>query len=284
VTPPVVTSPTAPVSRLGNLSARALAGAGERVTIAGFVIAGDAPKPVLLRAVGPGLAGFGVPGTVAAPTLELFQSGHTAPLARNVGWSGGGAGEALVASAARVGAFALAPGSADSALIATLAPGTYSAVIGSADTRTGVGLVEAYDLSTAAPGQRITNLSIRAFAGSEADTLIVGLVVEGTTPQRYLVRAVGPGLAAFGVTGALPSAQLAVFSGSTAIARNVGWSTSADAAAIALAGAQAGAFALAAGSADSALLITLAPGPYTAQVSGPAGTAGVALVEVYELR
>lgn len=284
VTPPVVTPPTAPVSRLGNLSARALAGAGERVTIAGFVISGDTPKPVLLRAVGPGLAGFGVPGTVAAPTLELFQSGHTTPLARNVGWSGSGAGEALAASAARVGAFALTAGSADSALIATLAPGTYSAVIGSADTRIGVGLVEAYDLSAAAPGQRITNLSIRAFAGSEADTLIVGLVVEGTTPQRYLVRAVGPGLAAFGVTGALPAAQLAVFSGPTAIARNVGWSTSTDAAAIALAGAQAGAFALAAGSADSALLITLAPGPYTAQVSGPAGTTGVALVEVYELR
>ena len=284
VTPPVVTPPTAPVSRLVNLSARSLAGAGERVTIAGFVITGDMPKPMLLRAIGPGLAAFGVPGTVAVPTLELFQRGQTTPLARNVGWSGSGAADALAASAARVGAFALTSGSADSALIATLAPGAYSAVIGSADTRVGVGLVEAYDLSTAAPGQRISNLSIRAFAGSDADTLIAGLVVEGTTPQRYLIRAVGPGLTAFGVAGALARTQLAVFSGTTEIARNVGWSASTDAAAIALAASQAGAFALAAGSADSALLITLAPGAYTAQVSGPAGSTGVALVEVYEVR
>jgi hypothetical protein len=285
VTPPVITPPvTTPTARLGNLSARALAGAGERVTIAGFVITGDTPKPVLLRAIGPGLAAFGVPGTVAAPTLELFRSGTTAPLARNVGWSGGGSTDALVASAARVGAFALTPGSADSALIATLAPGTYSAVIGSADARIGVGLVEAYDLSAATPGQRINNLSIRAVAGSDADTLIVGLVVEGTTSQRYLVRAVGPGLTAFGVEGALARPQLAVFSGSNEIARNVGWSTSANATVLAETAAAAGAFPLAAGSADSALLLTLAPGPYTAQVSGLAGTTGVALVEVYEVR
>jgi hypothetical protein len=157
-------------------------------------------------------------------------------------------------------------------------------VIGSADARIGVGLVEAYDLSAVSPGQRINNLSIRAVAGSDADTLIVGLVVEGTTSQRYLVRAVGPGLTAFGVEGALARPQLAVFSGSNEIARNVGWSTSANATVLAETAAAAGAFPLAAGSADSALLLTLAPGPYTAQVSGLAGTTGVALVEVYEVR
>ena len=124
---------------------------------------------------------------------------------------------------------------------------------------------------------------MRAFAGSDADTLIVGVVVQGTVPKRLLIRAVGPTLAAFGVAGALARPQLALFSGSTEIARNVGWSTSPDATQIAAGAALVGAFALSNGSADSALVISLAPGAYTSQVSAASGAAGVALVEIYEL-
>ena len=278
------TAPTAPEQRLVNNSTRARAGSGDQVAIAGFVITGEESKPVLIRAVGPSLAGFGVSGAVAAPVLELFQSGHATALARNTGWSTGGSAPTLAAAAARVGAFALDPGTADAALLTTLAPGAYSAVISSADARTGVGLVEVYDLSGAVLGQRISNLSVRAYAGADADTLIVGVVVQGTVPQRLLIRAVGPGLTPFGVTGVLAQPRLAVFSGAAEVARNLGWSTSPDAAGITQAGLAAGAFPLASNSADSALLINLAPGAYTAQVAGVGGATGVALVEVYEVR
>ena len=271
---------TAADQRLLNNSTRARAGDGQ-VAIAGFVITGEESKPVLIRAIGPTLTGFGVPGALAAPSLELF-AGSTV-LARNAGWAAGGAAPAVAAAAARVAAFALDPTSADAALLTTLAPGAYTAVINSADTRAGIGLVEVYDLSGASVGQRISNLSVRAFAGTDADTLIVGVVVQGTVPKRLLIRAVGPTLAAFGVEGALARPLLTLFSGSTEIARNVGWSTSPDATQIATSAAQVGAFALPVGSADSALIINLAPGAYTSQVSAASGAPGVALVEIYEL-
>jgi hypothetical protein len=116
-----------------------------------------------------------------------------------------------------------------------------------------------------------------------SDTLIAGVVVTGTAPKRVLIRAAGPALTAFGIFGALGKLKLELFSGSTVIAQNTGWSTSADAAGIAQAATQVGAFAFAAGAGDSALLVNLAPGAYTAQVSGANGTSGVALIEIYEV-
>ncbi len=283
VTPPPVT-PTEPTARLANFSTRARVGAGDQVAIAGFVIGGTDTKSVLVRAVGPTLANFGVTGVVPAPALELFRAGTATALVRNSGWSAGGAGPAIAAAATGAGAFALELGTADAALLSTLSPGNYSAVIGSADARLGVGLVEVYDLNESASSARISNLSVRAFAGSDADTLIVGLVVRGTATQRFLIRAIGPALTQFGVTGALQRPQLAVFTGSNEIARNVGWSTAADPTALSTAATQTGAFSLASGSADSAVLLTLSAGNHTAQVSGLGGTTGVALVEVYEVR
>ncbi len=289
VTPTVPTTPTTPVtpaivaSRLVNISTRTRAGSGDQVAIAGFVITGDAPKPVLVRAVGPSLGAFGVADAIAAPKLELFR--EAALVGSNTGWATGGASatQALATAAERVGAFALGAGTADSALLATLAPGNYTAVISASDGRTGVGLVEVYDLSAAASGARVSNLSVRAVSGSESDTLIVGLVVEGTAPQRLLIRAIGPALAQFGVSGVLVRPQLAVFSGANEIARNSGWSASPDAAAIAAGATRVGAFALPDGSADAALVLHLAPGAYTAQVSSGGAAGGVALVEIYEL-
>jgi hypothetical protein len=277
----VITEAEALASRLVNFSTRAPAGLSDQVAIAGFVISGDRPRPVLIRAVGPTLANFGVTGVVAQPKLELFRG--PALVATNSGWMNGGAGAEIAAAAARVGAFALGANTADAALLATLDPGNYTAVIGAADGQPGVGLIEVYDLSEAASGRSISNLSVRALSGAGAETLIVGVVVQGTVSKRLLIRAVGPGLVQFGVSGVLVQPQLAVFADSAAIARNTGWSQSPDAAVIAQASAQVGAFALAAGSADSALIVNLPPGAYTAQVAGAAGAAGVALVEVYEL-
>jgi hypothetical protein len=277
----VVTVTAAPAVRLVNLSTRARAGLGEQVVIAGFVVAGTVPKPMLIRAVGPALTAFGVADPLAAPKLELVRDGTV--VAANTGWTTGGAAADIAAAAARGGAFALDANSADSALLATLAPGNYTAVISAADGRPGVGLVEVYDLSAEASGPGVSNLSVRALSGADAQTLIVGVVVQGAAPKRLLIRAVGPGLAQFGVSGILERPQLAVFSGQSEIARNAGWSTSLDAAAIAQAATRVGAFPLASASLDSALIVSLAPGAYTAQVSGPAGSTGVALVEVYEL-
>ena len=267
--------------RLVNVSTRTRAGTGDAVAIAGFVIGGEASKQVLIRAVGPALGAFGVGDALAAPKLELFR-GQTL-VAANTGWSSGSAADAVAAAATRVGAFALTANSADSALLSTLTPGAYTAVVSAADGRAGIGLIEAYDLSAAVAGQRLSNLSVRSFSGGGVDTLIVGLVVQGTVPKRMLVRAVGPTLAAFGVGGALAQPRLALFSGEREIAANTGWAAGPDAAAIAAAAATAGAFALPAGSADAALVINLAPGAYTAQVGGVGGTSGVALVEAYEL-
>jgi endonuclease G len=267
-------------TRLANLSARATAGTGAQSAIAGFVIAGREPRAVLVRAVGPALRDFGVAGALAAPRVELFRAGTAAPLAGNGGW--GNAPE-LAQAAALAGAFPFAPGSADAALVATLAPGDYTAVATAADGQPGVALVELYDLAPAADGARLANLSTRATVGAGEATLIAGVVVRGAAPKRVLVRAAGPALAGFGVAGALARPQLALLSGSIAIATNAGWAASPDAAALADAARSAGAFPFAAGSADAALLATLAPGAYTAQATGVNNTTGIALLEIYEL-
>jgi hypothetical protein len=108
--------------------------------------------------------------------------------------------------------------------------------------------------------------------------LIVGFVISGPRPQTVLLRAIGPSLAAFGVTGALADPRLELFAGQDHLLANDDWGGSATLAAVA---AQSGAFALAAGSRDAALVATLAPGSYTAQVSGAA--TGIALIEIYEV-
>lgn len=136
--------------------------------------------------------------------------------------------------------------------------------------------------SGATSGQ-LANLSTRAQVGVDANVLIPGFVLSGTTPRTLLVRAVGPGLAAFGIAGALADPVLTVFRGTTVIADNDNWQEQTNASAVSSAAVQAGAFALAAGSRDSALVLTLEPGAYTFQVAGVNRTTGVALVEVYVL-
>ena len=268
--------------RIVNLSTRTTAGIGDQVAIVGFVITGLESKPVLLRAVGPALRGLGVTTALAAPRLELRANGVL--LATNTGWSTTGNAAEIAHAAARSGAFPLAAGSADSVILTTLVPGTYSALMSASDARSGVGLVEIYDLSGGSLAQKLTNLSARAAVGSGEGTLISGLVVGGSAPKRVLIRAAGPSLTQFGVAGALARPALALFSATgIVLAQNTGWSTSADAATIADAAARVGAFAFGATSADSALILNLPPGAYTAQVTGVAGPTGTALLEVYEL-
>jgi sugar lactone lactonase YvrE len=134
---------TAPgaASRLANVSARTRAGSGDDALILGFVVAGDSPRTVLVRAVGPTLAGFGVDGALAAPRLELFR-GSTV-LAENSGWSGQ---PDIAAAAARVGAFSLDPSARDAALLLTLFPGAYTVQVSSTTAASGIALIEIYDV------------------------------------------------------------------------------------------------------------------------------------------
>ena len=145
-------------------------------------------------------------------------------------------------------------------------------------------LLEVYELSGDALAQKLVNLSARAVTGTGDNTLIAGLVVRGTVPKRVLIRAAGPALAQFGLANALARPELTLRSASGAVvAQNAGWSTSPDAIAIAEAASNTGAFAFGATSLDAALLVNLAPGSYTAQVTGANNTTGSALVEIYEL-
>lgn len=137
--------------------------------------------------------------------------------------------------------------------------------------------------TSSGPTGQLSNLSTRAYVGSGEGALIPGLVISGSTSRTVLVRAVGPGLAAFGVPGTLADPVLSVFSGSKPIAANDNWQTQSNPQAIASAAVTVGAFALASGSKDAALLLTLEPGAYTLQASGANGSTGVALVEVYLL-
>lgn len=267
--------------RLANISTRARVGTGDAVSIAGFVISGTDSKPVLIRAVGPTLIGFGVPTALTAPKLDLYR-GSTV-IATNTGWATAGNTAAITAASAQAGAFALAATSADSVIFTTLAPGAYTAIVSSSTGALGVALVEVYDLSAPAAGQKLFNISTRASAGTGDATLIAGIVVSGSAPKRVLIRAVGPGLIQLGVTGVLAQPQLVLIKDGVTVAQNTGWGTSPDASAIAIAATQVGAFPLIAGSGDSALIVSLAPGNYSAQVLGVGGTSGVAIVEVYEL-
>jgi hypothetical protein len=264
-------------SRLANLSVRATAGTGDQTLILGFYIGGTGSKQVLIRGVGPTLAQYGVSGVLADPQLKLFNAANTL-INQNDDW-GGSAGLALAFAA--VQDFALSASSKDAALLVALLPNGYTAQVNGAGTSTGVALIEAYEADTGTPGARFTALSARNQVGTGENILIVGFAVTGNAPKKLLIRGIGPTLANYGVSGVLADPQLALFDRtSTKIAENDNWG---GATALSDAFAATQAFPLPANSKDAALLVTLQPGVYSAQVSGAGGTTGVALVEVYEM-
>ncbi len=269
------------VSRLVNLASRGYIGDGESVLLSGVVVSGSSTKKFLVRAVGPGLASFGVAGALLDPVLRVIAEDGTV-LATNTGWGTAPASEQMATLGSSVGAFPLAAGSADSALLVDLPSGAYSLMVSSASGKTGVGLVELYELDST--GTRVISLSTRAFVEPGSKTLIGGITIGGFAPKRVLVRAVGPTLGLFGVAGVLVDPSLKVYGSSGAVlGANDDWGTKSSAPEVAAASAAAGAFALADDAKDAALVLVLNPGSYTLQITGTAGSAGVALVEVYEL-
>ena len=265
---------TAP--RLTNLSTRGRVTA-ENPLILGFAISGSEARRVLIRAVGPALTGFGVTDALPATRLQIYDASG-AIVARNEGWAGAAS---LAQVAAATGAFPLAPGSADSAALVTLSPGVYTAEVVDPRGAGGVALAEIYDADTGT-GARLVNVSSRGAAGTGNAALISGFVIAGgDRAERVLLRGVGPGLAAFGATGAVADPSIALYDAEgRALGANDNWVSSiAD---ITSAAARSGAFALEPGSKDAAVLATLPTGAYTLQVS--AGTTGTALLEIYEVR
>ncbi len=260
--------------------------AADSPLVAGFTIAGPASKAILLRAVGPGLGIFGVQGVVANPYLQLYDGSGRLVLA-NTGWNGD---SSLAAAFAEVGAFPLAVGSSDAAALAVLPPGSYTLQVGGTGGQAGVALAEVYD-ADANPllvSQQISSASADTDVPG-GESLTGGFVVAGSSARTVLVRAVGPALGAAGMA----SPVLTVYdSQGNVLARNAGWGNPAtvnaaypasDSAGIASAAASAGAPALLSGNADSAVVLKLPSGAYTAQVTDANGGAGSVRVEVYTL-
>ena len=273
-----VSSAVQPTDRLVNLSTRGYTAPGADVLIAGFVVGGSSPKSLLIRAIGPTLAEFGVRGAASDPTLVVFRDQEV--IAENGDWGGS---PSLSEVTARVGGFSLPGGSKDAVVHLTLEPGPYTVHVKNASTAGGVALVEVYDASpdTQTPkATRLVNISTRGRVGSGDQVMIAGFTIAGNVPKKVIARAVGPTLTTLGVPNALRDPKLDLFSANTRIATNDNWA--ADPAVIE-AGGFAGMFEIPADSKDAALTATLAPGPYTVVISGVGGATGVALVEVYEI-
>ena len=275
-------SSLAPTSndRVVNLAARAVAGLDSDTLTTGFAITG-APKTVLIRAIGPTLAQFGVGDFLARPSLTVRPLNSSTIVAQNTRWS---AAPSVAAAIRSTGVFPISETGADSALVATLPPGSYTAEVNGLDRTTGVALVEVYDVDSGLAAGRLSSTSIRARVGVGAEVLIPGLTIRGNASRTVLIRAAGPALSAFGVGGALAQPVLELFAGQTRLAANTRWTTAPNLPELRTAAANSGAFAFSEANADSAMLVTLAPGSYTIQVSGANRTSGVALVEVYEIR
>lgn len=275
-----VTIVSAPPGELSNLSTRADSGLGADVLIGGFVLR-SAPGLVLARGIGPGLAPLGVAGFLPDPQIELLTGSGTS-LATNDNWNAPG----IAPVAASLGAFAVAPASRDAALLQSVSPGPHVVVAsGLGAIPRGNVLIELYDASPIGSGRGVlTNLSARARVPAAEGALIAGFVIRGQASLTVLIRAIGPALRALGVPDALPTTRLSLVREGETRFTNTGWSTAANALDLRETARQTGAFALVPGSADSALLVTLPPGAYTAVVESPSGAGGVALVEVYEVR
>jgi len=278
--PPPTATPLA--GRLTNLSIRGLAGNASQPLIVGFIVTGTTDMPVLLRGWGPTLAAnpFNVSDSLADPMLRVFRD--TLEITENNDW---GTDPQVAAVAARVGAFPFSPASKDAAVFTRFAPGATTAHVIDALPGSGVILAEIFDANPAATtgSSRLTNLSARAPVGQGSAVLIGGFVIGGETSVRILIRAVGPTLTGFGVNGVLADPQLELHSSTALRETNDNWSDSPNAPAIAALNAQQ-AFALPANSKDAAILATLPPGVYTSIVRGAAGTTGVVLFELYEVR
>lgn len=247
--------------RLANISTRGRAGTGDNVMIAGFVVT-DAPKRVLIRAIGPSLP---LPETLGDPVLNLHNSNGDV-IASNNNWRD--------SQQQDIAATGIAPSQdLESAIVATLGPGAFTAVVAGNGGTSGGALVEFFDLS--AEQGRLTNLSTRANVGVGDNVAIAGFVINGPEAKRVVIRGLGPSLRS-SVAGALPDSSLSLHNAQGALfTSNAGWQNGpGDVASYGLAPSDP---------ADSALVCELAPGHFTAILRSPAGATGIGLIEVFDV-
>jgi hypothetical protein len=254
---------------LVNLSTRLMVQTGGKIGIGGFIITGPDAKKVLIRGMGPTLTSFNVPNALQDPVLELHD-GNGAVVIGNDDWK--------IPQETAIAATGLAPlDDRESAILLTLQPGSYTVFELGKNGTSGVGLIEIYDLDALA-NAHLSNISTRGFVQTGANVMIGGFIVSGASGSvNLVVRALGPSLAQFGVPNPLADPRLGLYDGNgTLIMSNDNWKDSQQAA-IENSGFQPP------NDLDSAILVTLPTGNYTAIVSGKNGGTGVGLVEVYRL-
>jgi uncharacterized delta-60 repeat protein len=255
---------------LGNISTRAFVQTGNNVMIGGFIITGNGPIRVIVRAIGPSLVNHGITNPLQNPTLELHN--HTgAVIAFNDNWMSAPNKQEIINSG-------LAPtNNLESAILMSLSPGNYTAIVRGVNNGTGIALVEAYDLDPTA-GSKLGNISTRALVQTGNNVMIGGFIITGSGQKRVIVRAIGPSLVKHGITNPLqnPTLELHDHTGAV-IAFNDNWMNAPNKQEIINSGlAPTNNF-------ESAILTSLSPGNYTAIVRGVNNGTGIALVEVYGL-
>jgi hypothetical protein len=256
-------TPTPSPGKVMNVSTRGNVLTGDNVLIGGFIITGNAPKKVLVRGIGPST---GVSGSLSDPVLDLYQSDTPTT---NDNWQDAQNANEIPPE--------LQPNDVrESAILATLNPGAYTAVLRGKNGTTGVGLVELYDLSSSS--SKVANISTRGLVQAGDNRLIGGFIVSGGTSANLevVVRAIGPSLSEARIANPLADPYLDVRDGNgNPLAANDNWRNDPNAGKVVQ-------FGLAPkNDLESALYLQLPAGAYTAIVSGNGGTIGVGLVEVY---
>jgi YVTN family beta-propeller protein len=286
--------------RIINLSTRASispsGSAVEDILFTGFVISGTGSKSLIVRGIGPALAEFGLSGVIEDPTLALYDSATSANLiTRDAAWQMPpmppatapwlgtvSPTDATESDFAKVGAFALPQGSADTAVKISLPAGAYTTQISSAGGNSGIVLAELYDDDPGSPASQLINISSRGLNQRGSGVMIAGFEISGSSAETVLIRASGPALAALGVSDTALTTTLQLYdSGGNLIASNQKWEGDPQITAIA---ARVGAFTWTdPNSLDSALITTLPPGGYTAEIDPSGYAGGEALIEVYAI-
>jgi hypothetical protein len=269
-TPTPTPTPTATPGQLGNISTRLKVETGDNVLIGGFIVTGTQPKRVIVRAIGPSLTGAGVPGALANPILELHDSSQV--IASNDNWMDAPNRQEIIDST-------LAPtNDLESAILMTLPANNsaYTAIVRGVNDGTGVALVEAYDLDRTV-NSKLANISTRGLVQTGDNVMIGGFIVVGDTPQRVIVRAIGPSLP---IPGTLVDPTLELRDGNGTLLRaNDNWMDAPNRQEI------IDSTLAPTNDLESAILMTLPANNsgYTAIVRGVVNGTGVALVEVYAL-